>query len=133
MAFLVGTKATPLSLTSCKHASRGDKIKLLPSDAELSSTEDLLHEDGHLYFRGCNHHRALYESQAAKRTCAFEGCDREVKVSKNGLRLCKLHGAKEDKGRHNQSPNLWQKLVGRLPLLARQGTRARLACSEDAS
>ena len=101
VAFLVGLKATPLSLTPCKDASRGNKIKLLPSDAEISSTEDLLHEDGNLYFRGCNHHRALYEGQAARRTCAFEGCDNEVKSSKNGLRLCKLHGAKEDKGRTN--------------------------------
>eukprot|EP00435_Cladocopium_sp_Y103_P015205 s4477_g3.t1 len=97
VAFLVQGKTTPLSLTPCKDAARGDKVKLLPSDAEVSSAEDLKHEDGNLYFACCNHHRALYEGQAAKRTCVFEGCDREVKQTKGHLRLCKLHGAKDER------------------------------------
>ncbi|CAK9031817.1 unnamed protein product [Durusdinium trenchii] len=97
VAFLVNSKATPLSLVPCQDAARGNKVKLLPSDAEVSSAEDLRHEDGNFYFSGCNHHRALYEGQAAKRTCVYEGCDREVKASKAGLRLCKLHGAKEER------------------------------------
>eukprot|EP00438_Fugacium_kawagutii_P005313 Skav210287 [mRNA] locus=scaffold475:3020:13981:- [translate_table: standard] len=99
VAYLIGGKATPLSLVPCKDAARGDKIKLWPSDAEVSSSEDLRHDDGNFYFAGCNHHRALYEGQAAKRTCAFEGCGREVKALKGGLRLCKLHGAKEERAK----------------------------------
>eukprot|EP00438_Fugacium_kawagutii_P005224 Skav210772 [mRNA] locus=scaffold3765:47814:54705:+ [translate_table: standard] len=97
VAYLVGNKATPLALVPCKDAARGTKVKLLASDAEVSSSEDLKHDDGCFYFASCNHHRALYEGQAAKRTCVYEGCDREVKVPKGGLRLCKLHGAKEEK------------------------------------
>eukprot|EP00435_Cladocopium_sp_Y103_P039209 s1779_g10.t1 len=99
VAFLVNGKATPLSLVPCKDSARGNKVKLLPSDAEISSAEDLRHEDGNYYFGCCHHHRALYEGQAAKRTCVYEGCDREVKASKAGLRLCKLHGAKGEKVR----------------------------------
>ena len=79
-------------------------MKLLPSDAEVSSAEDLKHEDGNYYFGSCHHHRALYEGQAAKRTCVFEGCDREVKASKSGLRLCKLHGAKEERAKPTVRP-----------------------------
>jgi len=79
-------------------------VKLLPSDAEVSSAEDLKHEDGNYYFGSCHHHRALYEGQAAKRTCVFEGCDREVKASKSGLRLCKLHGAKEERAKPTVRP-----------------------------
>eukprot|EP00438_Fugacium_kawagutii_P005702 Skav227832 [mRNA] locus=scaffold948:391182:404479:+ [translate_table: standard] len=99
VAFVANGKPTPLSLVPCKDAARGDKVKLLPSDAEVSSAEDLKHEDGQYYFNSCHHHRALYEGQAAKRTCVYEGCDREVKASKGGLRLCKLHGAKEERVR----------------------------------
>ena len=103
VAFMVNGKAHPLSLTACKDSAKGEKIRLLQSDADVSSAEDLRHEDGCLYFNSCNHHRAIYEGQAAKRTCAIEGCDREVKVSKGGLRLCKLHGAKEDRTRANRT------------------------------
>ena len=79
---------------------REEKVKLLPSDAEVSSAEDLKHEDGNSYFACCHQHRALYEGQAAKRTCVFEGCDREVKgTTRPGLRLCKLHGAKEERAK----------------------------------
>ena len=99
VAFLVNGKATPLSMVPCRDSARGNKVKLLPSDAEISSAEDLRHEDGNFYFGSCHHHRALYEGQAAKRTCVYEGCDREVKATKSGLRLCKLHGAKEEKVR----------------------------------
>ena len=34
----------------------------------------------------------------------FEGCDREVKASKSGLRLCKLHGAKEERAKPTVRP-----------------------------
>ena len=97
VAYLVNGKATPLSVVPCRDTAKGDKIRLLASDAEVSSAEDLRHEDGNLYFSSCHQHRAIYEGQAAKRTCAIEGCDREVKLSKNGLKLCKMHGAKEER------------------------------------
>lgn len=97
VAFLVNGKAMPLSFAPCKDAARGNKVKLLASDAEVSSAEDLKHEDGNFYFRCCHHHRALYEGQAAKRTCVYEGCNKGVTATKGGLRLCKLHGAKEEK------------------------------------
>ena len=111
VAFLVNGKATPLSLTPCKDSARGEKLKLLSADAEVSSAEDLRHEDGNFYFNCCNHHRAIYEGQAAKRTCAIEGCDREVKATRNGLRLCKMHGSKEERtrtprGRNTPSPSV---------------------------
>ena len=100
VAYLLNGRATPLSLVPCRDAARGEKVKLLPSDAEVSSAEDLKHEDGNSYFACCHQHRALYEGQAAKRTCVFEGCDREVKgTTRPGLRLCKLHGAKEERAK----------------------------------
>ena len=101
VAYAQGGKAVPLSLSPCRDSARGPKIKLLTSDAEVSSSADLLHEDGNSYFAACSHHRAAYEGQAFKRTCAIEGCGKEVKFVRNGLRLCKSHNSreKEVKGR----------------------------------
>ena len=99
VAFLQNGRAIPLALTRCKDSARGEKVYILASDAEVSSKEDLGKEGDRLYFYPCSHHRTIYEGQIAKRTCAMEGCDREVKVAKNGVRLCKLHQGKEDKPR----------------------------------
>ena len=101
VAYVQGGKAVPLSLSPCRDSARGPKIKLLASDAEVSSSADLLHEDGNSYFAACSHHRAAYEGQAFKRTCAIEGCGKEVKFVRSGLRLCKSHSSreKEVKGR----------------------------------
>ena len=99
VAFLQNGKAIPLAMTRCKDSARGGKLFLLASDAEVSSKEDLGKEGDRVYFHPCSHHRTIYEGQLAKRTCAMEGCDKEVKVAKNGVRLCKLHQSKEDKPR----------------------------------
>ena len=99
VAFLQNGRAIPLALTRCKDAARGEKVYLFSSDAEVSSKEDLGKDGDRVYFYPCSHHRTMYEGQVAKRTCAMEGCDREVKVAKNGVRLCKLHQGKEDKPR----------------------------------
>eukprot|EP00438_Fugacium_kawagutii_P001653 Skav236324 [mRNA] locus=scaffold97:181652:191974:+ [translate_table: standard] len=133
VAFLVNGKAVPLSTVPCKDAARGDKVKLLPSDAEVSSAEDLKHEDGNFYFGCCHHHRALYEGQAAKRTCAFEGCEREVKVSKGGLRLCKLHGAKEEKPKPSSRGRIPTKKSDEWSTEAIQGSEARFAPGAEGS
>jgi hypothetical protein len=52
--------------------------------------------------RGANRTRtAIYEGQALKRTCAIEGCNQEVRVSRNGLRLCKMHSNREKEERRS--------------------------------
>ena len=90
-------KTVPLALAPCKDAARGPKVKLLEADERLSSEEDLERVRGRLCFAACSHHRSIYEGQLAKRVCAMEGCDHEAKATKGGLRLCKLHSAKEGK------------------------------------
>eukprot|EP00438_Fugacium_kawagutii_P016374 Skav203835 [mRNA] locus=scaffold4932:42892:55316:- [translate_table: standard] len=130
VAFMVNGKATPLANAPCKDAARGDKLKLLPSDAEVSSAEDLKHEDGNFYFNCCHHHRALYEGQAAKRTCVFEGCDREVRhPTRSGLRLCKLHGAKDEKARPSSKgkPTFAKHLESQPLVDPMPGSEARIA------
>lgn len=44
-----------------------------------------------------------YEGQAARHTCVVEGCDREVKITKGGLRLCKAHSSKDERPRPSKS------------------------------
>ena len=132
VAFLVNGKATPLSTVPCRDSARGEKVKLLPSDAEVSSAEDLRHEDGNFYFSCCHHHRALYEGQASKRTCVFEGCDKEVKTTKGGLRLCKLHGAKEERPRPSTRGKVARPRKEEIPTAAAAvGTEARFAPGAD--
>ena len=97
IAMLQEGHVVPLSQKPCKDVRKGGSIALLPSDLTYSSREEL-EKDGEAYsFHACNHHRALYENHATKRTCVIEGCSNESKVVKGGLRLCRLHAAKEER------------------------------------
>ena len=58
--------------------------------------------DGY-YFRACQRHRDMYEASRAKRACAVEGCNNDARSVLKGVRLCKLHSAKEEKGPKPQS------------------------------
>lgn len=70
---------------------------VLASDLPYSSREELEQRGDRYYFHACNHHRAMYENHASKKTCVIEGCENESKVTKGGLRLCKLHATKEER------------------------------------
>lgn len=74
-------------------------MKLLTSDANRSNKEELTLEEGLHSFKACNHHRAVYESNVVKRKCAIDECYTEARINKDGLRLCKLHAAKEERGK----------------------------------
>ena len=99
IAMLQEGHVVPLSQKPCKDVRKGGGIALLPSDLTYSSREEL-EKDGEVHsFHACNHHRALYENHANKKTCVIEGCGNESKVVKGGLRLCKLHATKEERFR----------------------------------
>ena len=87
----------PLSLKPCKDIRKGPGIRLLSSDCPYSSREELEKSGENFLFHACNHHRALYENHANKKTCVIDGCEAEAKTVRGGLRLCKLHATKEEK------------------------------------
>ena len=106
VALLDNGHVTPLSTKPCKDVRKGEAIAVLASDLPYSSRGELEQRGDRHYFHACNHHRAMYENHASKKTCVIEGCDNESKVTKGGLRLCKLHATKEERGK--KDPKLSQ-------------------------
>ena len=99
VAMLDNGHAIPLSAKPCKDVRKGTGIRILPSDLPYSSREELERDGEDHVFHACNHHRAMYENHATKKICVVEGCGAESKVMRGGLRLCKLHAVKEEKGK----------------------------------
>ncbi|CAE7796727.1 unnamed protein product, partial [Symbiodinium necroappetens] len=102
----------PLSLGPCKDCSCGPPIRLLQPDERTSCTEDLMCENDGYYFRACQRHRDMYEASRAKRACAVEGCNNAARSVLKGVRLCKLHSAKEERGPKPQSEAKGPRAVG---------------------
>ena len=97
VALLDNGHVTPLSSKPCKDVRKGEALVVLASDLPYSSRGELEQRGDRYYFHACNHHRAMYENHASKKTCVIEGCENESKVTKGGLRLCKLHATKEER------------------------------------
>ena len=102
----------PLSLGPCKDCSCGPPIRLLQPDERTSCTEDLICENDGYYFRACQRHRDMYEASRAKRACAVEGCNNAARSVLKGVRLCKLHATKEEKGPKTQNEGKGHRAVG---------------------
>ena len=102
IAMLDNGHVVPLSHKPCKDVRKGEGLLVLPSDLPYSSREEPEADGSNYRFYACNHHRALYENHANKKTCVIEGCNSESKVTKGGLRLCKLHATKEERFRKDQ-------------------------------
>ena len=105
VAMLTNGHVVPLSVKPCKDVRKGTGLRVLPSDLPYSSREELDKEGEDHIFHACNHHRAIYENHANKKTCVVEGCGAESKVTRGGLRLCKLHATKEEKVRKDSRTN----------------------------
>lgn len=105
VALLDNGHVTPLSTKPCKDVRKGEAIAVLVSDLPYSSREELEQRGDRYHFHACNHHRAMYENHASKKTCVIEGCDNESKVTKGGLRLCKLHATKEERVKKDPKPS----------------------------
>lgn len=95
----------PLSAKPCKDVRKGSSIRLLSGDVPYSSRDELEQSEDCWNFYACNHHRALYENHANKKTCVIDGCLSEAKTLKGGLRLCKLHAAKDEKVKRDPKTN----------------------------
>ena len=142
IAMLQDGHVTPLSLKPCKDIRKGPGIRLLSSDCPYSSREELEKSGENFFFHACNHHRALYENHSHKKICVIDGCEAEAKTVRGGLRLCKLHAAKEEKvkkgvGTHQPDSAPKEKGVDLGDASAAQGdpiagTAARLAPGADA-
>ena len=102
----------PLSLGPCKDCSCGPPIRLLQPDERTSCTEDLMCENDGYYFRACQRHRDMYEASRAKRACAVEGCNNAARSMLKGVRLCKLHATKEEKGPKPQNEARGPRAIG---------------------
>ncbi|CAE7308056.1 unnamed protein product, partial [Symbiodinium necroappetens] len=92
--------------------SCGPPIRLLQPDERTSCTEDLMCENDGYYFRACQRHRDMYEASRAKRACAVEGCNNAARSVLKGVRLCKLHSAKEERGPKPQGEAKGPRAVG---------------------
>ena len=97
VSYVSNGQTIPLSEQPCRDLVSGDLVRLMDADATRSNQEELIQEDAAYFFAGCNHHRAVYENSVHKRRCAVDGCYAEAKLNKDGLRLCKLHSAKEER------------------------------------
>ena len=95
VSYVNNGQTIPLSEQPCRDLVSGDLVRLMDADATRSNQEELIQEDAAYFFAGCNHHRAVYENSVHKRRCAVDGCYAEARLNKDGLRLCKLHSAKE--------------------------------------
>ena len=97
VSYVNNGQTIPLSEQPCRDLVSGDLVRLMDADATRSNQEELIQEDAAYFFAGCNHHRAVYENSVHKRRCAVDGCYAEARLNKDGLRLCKLHSAKEER------------------------------------
>ena len=88
----------PLASEPCRDLSRGSPEPLLKAD-EVVSCQDGLQKgsDGSCLVCVCDYHRAIYQASQKGRTCSVEGCYNTPYYTKAGVRLCRLHGAKEEK------------------------------------
>ena len=97
LAWEEGGKTQALGREPCKDLALGNSIPVLPADMRLSDKDGLQEEDGVWHVRLCPRHAALYGHSSARRKCAVEGCVELSRTTKGGVRLCKLHGAKEER------------------------------------
>ncbi|CAE7233656.1 unnamed protein product [Symbiodinium sp. CCMP2592] len=97
LAWEEGGKTHALCKEPCKDLALGDSIQILPADLRVSDKAGLQEEDGSCYARLCPRHSAQYGHASARRKCAVEGCVELSRTTKGGVRLCKLHGAKEER------------------------------------
>ena len=110
---LPGKDLQPLASEPCRDVARGNPEVLLKADEAVSCQEGLLECNGEgKAFHSCDYHRALYRGSQKGRTCSVEGCLHAPSHSRGGVRLCKLHAAKDEK-----KPRTGAKRAGQPPAL----------------
>ena len=91
-------KVTSLTLEPCRDVARGSPVALLAADGRVSCFDDLaVDQEGRAAFGACEYHRAMYGSSQDGRVCSVQGCVEAASVYREGIPLCRLHGAREDK------------------------------------
>ncbi|CAE7617473.1 kptA [Symbiodinium sp. CCMP2592] len=90
--------AKPLATEPCRDLARHQPEPLLKADEIVSCQEGLKKLiDGTHAVALCDYHRAIYQASLKGRTCSVEGCLQTPYHTKGGVKLCRLHGAKEER------------------------------------
>lgn len=91
-------KITSLTTEPCRDVARGDPVPLLIADARVSCLDSLpVDLEGRAAFRACEYHRATYGSSQEGRVCSVQGCLEAATACRDGVPLCRLHGAREER------------------------------------
>ncbi|CAE7534189.1 unnamed protein product [Symbiodinium sp. CCMP2592] len=91
------TQAKRLSKERCKDAACS-WVKLLSDDGVQSSSGEL-HWDGlQASCQLCARHQESYALSKTRRACSVEGCEKVAQTVKGGVKLCRLHASKEERG-----------------------------------
>ena len=82
----------------CRDIARGQPVCLLSADRASSCLDGLPSlADGTSGFHACEYHRSMYQGSLVNRACAVQGCLNSATKRKEGVLLCRLHNAKEEK------------------------------------
>ena len=91
-------KVTSLAMEPCRDIARGQPVCLLSADKASSCLDGLpTFADETTGFHACEYHRSLYQGSLVDRVCAVQGCLNSATKRREGVLLCKLHSAKEEK------------------------------------
>ena len=91
-------KVTSLAMEPCRDIARGQPVCLLSADRASSCLDGLpSFADGTSGFHACEYHRSMYQGSLVNRACAVQGCLNSATKRKEGVLLCRLHNAKEEK------------------------------------
>ncbi|CAE7545999.1 unnamed protein product [Symbiodinium sp. CCMP2592] len=97
IAWKEGTQTKRLSKERCKDAACS-WVKLLNDDGMQSSSGEL-HWDGlQASCQLCARHQESYALSKTRRACSVEGCGKVAQTVKGGVKLCRLHASKEERG-----------------------------------
>ena len=91
-------KITSLATEPCRDIARGQPVCLLSADRASSCLDGLpSFADGTSGFHACEYHRSMYQGSLVDRACAVQGCINSATKRREGVPLCRLHSAKEEK------------------------------------
>ncbi|CAE8721383.1 unnamed protein product [Polarella glacialis] len=88
IAMSISGETVLLSPEVCRERATSALTPLLMEDACLSDTRSMHLEGGYRFFPACAARQATYDSQAAKRRCAVDGCLQASDTTVGGVRRC---------------------------------------------
>ena len=97
VAWKEGAQTKRLSKERCKDTACG-WVKLLNDDGPHSSSGELYWDGMQASCQLCSRHQESYALSKARRACSVEGCEKAAQMVRGGVKLCKMHASKEERG-----------------------------------